>query len=635
MKISAKEVKTTLITPNRSSGHPLPPNQSAPGTGMNNAASSSEIDNSTTQKQSCKQQKIFVVENKRSIHLSAAIHSSKGLSPNPRIMGKPNSAVPCHSLEHQKRIIQNQIEVLQDQLQLIQKPATEKISVAESSTSTSSWEIAKGRPFHHHLSESRGLCLKAYSASSFATNIAGVSSSSYNYNFRRNMYILFNSLQVQLSDMWNKRHEECEADFDLMDKEGFSKRTVSGDEPCIQSEKKHKKVTLAATISANTTTVVTKTLLDDARNGFEKGNFVCSPLSLDIILGMLAVGAEGETLKQMLGFLRHESMDQFLSQSPSSKLLAQSFNSGLELFTLMNGVWVQKRASPLLSSYQKVLKTVYNTEATYVDFKDKVKLKEAVEEINSWVKKETKELIPEIIKTADFKEGDDVLMVLVNALYFKGTWHKQFEAHMTRSYDFYLLNGEKVSVPFMTLDELRVKYGSFNGYRMIKLPYKSNDRSKYTFSMYIFLPDRIDGLQDLIEVFHADDTLFHGDFDLKMETLWRLWIPKFKISSSFEPEDVMKIMGLTLPFEKSNSEFTGIVERGPDDDPIYVSKILQKSVIEVDERGTEAASCSMMMVSEGCIPTKSFVADHPFMFMIREDTSKAVLFVGAVLNPSS
>ncbi|GKB30966.1 hypothetical protein Tco_0870367 [Tanacetum coccineum] len=95
-----------FVTWKTSSGHPLPPNQSAPGTGMNNAASSSEIDNSTTQKQSCKQQKIFVVENKRSIHLSAAIHSSKGLSPNPRIMGKPNSAVPCHSLEHQKRIIQ-------------------------------------------------------------------------------------------------------------------------------------------------------------------------------------------------------------------------------------------------------------------------------------------------------------------------------------------------------------------------------------------------------------------------------------------------------------------------------------------------------------------------------------------------
>ncbi|GJX98976.1 serpin-ZX [Tanacetum coccineum] len=207
---------------------------------------------------------------------------------------------------------------------------------------------------------------------------------------------------------------------------------------------------------------------------------------------------------------------------------------------------------------------------------------------------------------------------------------------MTRNYDFNLLNGEKVSVPFMTLNDKSLKYGSFNGYHMIKLPYKTNDRSKYTFSMYIFLPDRIDGLQDLIEVFHAGDALFHGDFDLKMETILRLWILKFKISSSFEPKDAMKKMGLSLPFENSNREFTGIVaKRGPNDDPIYVSKKLQKSIIEVDEKGTEDASCSMMMVSEGCTPTKSFVADHPFMFMIREDTSKVVLFVGAVLIPSS
>nr|GEW03078.1 serpin-ZX [Tanacetum cinerariifolium] len=175
------------------------------------------------------------------------------------------------------------------------------------------------------------------------------------------------------------------AGFDLMAKEGRSKRAVSGDVPCIQSEKKPKQVTPAATISASTTTVVTKTLLDEAHNGFKNRNFVCSPLSLDIILGLLTVGAEGATLKQLLRFLRHGSIDQFLSQSPSSKLLAHSLtklNSGLE-FTLMNGVWVEKQAGPLLSSYQKVLKTVYKTEATYVDFKDKVKLKEAVEEINS------------------------------------------------------------------------------------------------------------------------------------------------------------------------------------------------------------------------------------------------------------
>nr|GFA73664.1 hypothetical protein [Tanacetum cinerariifolium] len=123
------------------------------------------------------------------------------------------------------------------------------------------------------------------------------------------------------------------------------------------------------------------------------GNLVCSPLSLDIVLGMLAVRAEGDILKQLLGFLRQGIINHILFDSPSAKLLAQSIsnpNSGLES-TLAN-----------------------------------VKLSQAVEEINSWVKKETKGLIESVVKTSDFKVDD--FMVLANVSYFKGEWHKQFKA---------------------------------------------------------------------------------------------------------------------------------------------------------------------------------------------------------------
>ncbi|GJR02820.1 serpin-ZX [Tanacetum coccineum] len=185
-------------------------------------------------------------------------------------------------------------------------------------------------------------------------------------------------------------------------------------------------------ISANTTSVITKTLLDDAQNGFRNGNLVCSPLSLDIVLGMLTVGAEGDTLKQLLGFLRHGSINQFLSESPSAKLLAQSIsnqNSGLE-FTLANGVWVDKYVK-IESPYLRILEDFYKTEVTRVDFKDQVKLSQAVEEINSWIKKETKGLIQSVVKTSDFKDND--FLVLANVLYFKGEWYEQFEAKMTRN----------------------------------------------------------------------------------------------------------------------------------------------------------------------------------------------------------
>ncbi|GJW68047.1 serpin-ZX [Tanacetum coccineum] len=116
------------------------------------------------------------------------------------------------------------------------------------------------------------------------------------------------------------------------------------------------------------------------------------------------------------------------------------------------------------------------------------------------------------------------------------------------------------------------------------------------FSMYTFLLNRKDGLQNQLVHFLSNDALFHGDFDLKEERLNNVWIPKFEISCAFEPED--------------------------------------KAVIKVDEKGTEAAACTRMLLSRGgCPPKINFVADHPLMFMIREDTSKAVLFVGSILNP--
>ncbi|GKC31156.1 serpin-ZX, partial [Tanacetum coccineum] len=131
-----------------------------------------------------------------------------------------------------------------------------------------------------------------------------------------------------------------------------------------------------------------------------------------------------------------------------------------------------------------------------------------------------------------------------------------------------------------------------------------------------------DGLQDLLQMFHSDNDLFYGDFYLEKQKLDELWIPKFKITCKFEARDVMEEMGLTFPFDPTNKEITEIVGRS-----IYVTKVLQKSFIEIDESGTEAAAVSIMsMMPRSCRhppppSPASFVADHPFMFLIREDTS--------------
>nr|GEW76413.1 serpin-ZX [Tanacetum cinerariifolium] len=246
--------------------------------------------------------------------------------------------------------------------------------------------------------------------------------------------------------------------------------------------------------------------------------------------------------------------------SPSSILLKQILSNqktGLQ-FSFANGVWVDGRAEPIQSSYQKVLETVYRTEARYMDFRDKVKCGEAVNKINSWVHKETKGLITSIVKRHELSQ--DSIMVIMNALYFKGEWENPFYAHETKDKDFSLIIEEKVSVPFMTSNK-ELEYGSFKGYKMIKIPYESNKLGKSKkFSMYIFLPHKKAGLKKLLQKFHSNDALFHGNFDLARVWFDKLWIPKFKISCTFEAKDVIKHMGLKLPFEETNDELSGIVD---------------------------------------------------------------------------
>lgn len=259
---------------------------------------------------------------------------------------------------------------------------------------------------------------------------------------------------------------------------------------------------------------------------------------------------------------------------------------------------------------------------------------QVVREINSWSNKESRGLIPTII---DNELSQDAVIVLANALYFKGIWSTPFDANLTKWKDFHLINGETVSVPFMT-NSSEFSYGSFEDFKILKIRYESEEQLN-KFSMYIFLPERSDGLRDLLDVFHSNHALFHEEFELNSRELDEVWIPKFNISYKLEALKVLKEMGLTLPFKNMNEDLNGILDsRCSCKDMLNVSQIIQKSIIQVDERGTEAASSTWAEEVAYCdqsprLPPASFVADHPFMFMIREDTSQAVFFVGVVLNP--
>ncbi|XP_059284683.1 serpin-ZXA-like [Lycium ferocissimum] len=258
---------------------------------------------------------------------------------------------------------------------------------------------------------------------------------------------------------------------------------------------------------------------------------------------------------------------------------------------------------------------------------------EVVKEANSWAKSATKGLIDEVLKPKHIKES--TVLLLGNALYFKGTWKDNFIESLTRDKDFYLLNGGKVPVPFMTGCHSYL-YGSFESYQVVKIPYEKGKNDKKVFSMYFFLPNEKNGLPSLLTKVNSDSNFFTQDFELWNEYLAAFYIPKFKFSfMTEEGKTTMQDMGMKLPFDESCMDLTEVVENKDD---LYVSMIIQKAFIEIDEKGTEAAAVTFESEDDmGCClddgPPKKFEADHPFLFMIREETTSSVFFTGIVVNP--
>nr|XP_016433234.1 PREDICTED: serpin-Z10-like [Nicotiana tabacum] len=213
-------------------------------------------------------------------------------------------------------------------------------------------------------------------------------------------------------------------------------------------------------------------------------------------------------------------------------------------------------------------------------------------------------------------------------------------SNRTINKDFYLLNGDEVSVPFMT-GCYDFHYGSYEGYQVAKIPYFIGKDNK-EFSMFVFLPNEKDGLLSLLEKLISDPKFFTQKYRLQKEELDAFFIPKFKFSYTAMDEVIktMKEMRLTLPFDEDCEEITWIVEtKGP----FVINRILQKTFIEVNEKGTEASAVTeesdddlgFSLYDLTPPPRPTFVADHPFLFMIREEVSRLVLFTGAVLNPLS
>jgi serpin B len=276
---------------------------------------------------------------------------------------------------------------------------------------------------------------------------------------------------------------------------------------------------------------------------------------------------------------------------------------------------------------------------------------EARKQINAWVAKVTRNLITEVLDPNG--QSRETVNVVANAIYFKGVWVNPFDKEDTMDHrKFFLLDGiSDVKVSFMRRPMFDYEQiACHDGFKVLKLSYTMVDynspgysfkmqMSLPRFSMCVFLPDARDGLLSLVGRMTSHPDFLQVHLPTEYVPVGDFLLPKFKLPFQSSIIDVLKSLGLRLPFESHNMDLTEIVE-GP---PLFVSDVIHKAVIEVSEAGSEAAAYTELVYVEGCSrfhvkppPPKpvDFIADHPFAFFIIEETTSTVVFSGHVLNPS-
>jgi len=369
---------------------------------------------------------------------------------------------------------------------------------------------------------------------------------------------------------------------------------------------------------AHSNEVFGKTLYDLLKN--DDGNLVMSPFSVSAVMAMVSAGAKDETLQQILtGMSLPTSMESLkLGYQDAIPALRSSENFTLEA---ANTVF-SKDGFEILEEFKENLHRYFHAGVQPVDFSD---TQHAARMINNWVQKMTADKIQNLIK-ADMLDPVLTRLVLVNAIYFKGDWATKFDPERTQEKDFTLSPSSTVKVPMMSLQEkFQFAYLSSLESLMVELPYKG-DR----IVMQILLPEEKNGLQQVEEKLKDADLQEMFAKEGSLEKV-HLQLPKFKLEKRIPLTQHLASLGMKNMFSGGLADFSGI--DGSRD--LYVSEVVQKAFIEVNEEGSEAAAATgaVMMMRSMPAPPARFVADHPFLFFIRDKTTGMLLFQGRVNQP--
>jgi len=353
-----------------------------------------------------------------------------------------------------------------------------------------------------------------------------------------------------------------------------------------------------------------------------EGNLFFSPFSISTALAMTYAGARGDTAAQMAEVLHFDLPPVLLHRALAAamgRLQAKEEDRGYQL-SIANALWGQEGCR-FLPEFLDLTKNHYGAGLREVNF---ARTERARKTINKWVEKQTHDKIKDLIKKGVLQP--ETVLVLTNAIYFLGDWACQFEERRTNDAPFTLLDGKKIKTPMMRQTE-DFKYMEGEDFKALGLPYKNNE-----LSMIIFLPNKADGLPAFEKALTAEGIAKSIAKMREEEVLVAL--PKFKMTSEFELSKTLQSMGMTDAFWLPPADFSGMT--GKKD--LFIAKVIHKAFVEVNEKGTEAAAATAVVMHLAvAMPskTKVFRADHPFLFLIRDNRTGSILFIGRVMNPAA
>ena len=349
-----------------------------------------------------------------------------------------------------------------------------------------------------------------------------------------------------------------------------------------------------------------------------QGNVLLSPLSASMALGMTMNGASNATFDEMRQALGFGTMgrDEIVRSSRDLIALLRGVDSKVD-FRIANAIWYRQEFGPAVEpTFLTESRDYFGARAAALDFNSPA----SVSTINDWVKTATNGKIDRMVESID----DEIVMLLLNAIYFKGDWREGFDPAQTRNAPFAALGGRTVQVPMMSRSG-PARVGRLDGRVMVDLGYGGD-----AFSMTVVLPNEWENVNTMVVGLTAAQwsagvaSLGQGDVDLTM--------PRFKIEWERTLNAELKALGMTTAFVPNLADFSRLSStRGRD---LYISYVKQKTFVDVNEVGTEAAASTSVGVGVTSVPVRTVIrVDRPFVFAIRERLSGTILFMGKIVEP--